>query len=138
MQITSDGSCPVRIRYAEGYEKEKNMKIALCEFHQETNSFNPVKTTLADYRKVGIYEGTEMYQLRGRPVAMAGKFAAIEEAGGAEIVPLLSMTAQSGGTVEHEVVDYFLQKVDFYLMRQSLCRAAGIQKARLHCRACGL
>lgn len=87
------------------------MKIALCEFHQETDSFNPVKTTLADYRKVGIYEGEEMYQLRGRPVAMAGKFAAIDEAGGAEIIPLLSMTAQSGGTVEHEVVDYFLGKV---------------------------
>ena len=87
------------------------MKIALCEFHQETNSFNPVKTTFEDYRKVGIYEGAEMYKLQGRPVAMAGKFAAIEEAGGADIVPIISMTAQSGGTVEHEVVDYFLQKV---------------------------
>ena len=86
------------------------MRIALCEFHQETNSFNPVRTTLADYQKVGIYEGDAMYQLRGRPVAMAGKFAAIEEAGGAEIFPLISMTAQSGGTVEHEVVDYFLSK----------------------------
>ena len=87
------------------------MKIALCEFHQETNSFNPVKTTMSDYKKVGFYEGDDMYQLRQRPVAMAGKFAAIEEAGGAEIIPLISMSAQSGGTVEHEVVDYFLDKV---------------------------
>lgn len=86
------------------------MKIALCEFHQETNSFNPIKTTLADYKKVGVYEGDEMYKLRSRPVAMAGKLAAIEEAGGAELVPLISMTAQSGGTVEHEVVDYFMEK----------------------------
>lgn len=87
------------------------MKIALCEFHQETNSFNPIKTTLADYKKVSFYEGDEIYQLREKPVAMAGKFAAIEEAGGAEIIPLLSMMAQSGGTVEHEVVDFFLSKV---------------------------
>ena len=87
------------------------MRIALCEFHQETNSFNPVKTTFADYRKVGIYEGTEMFQMRGQTSAMSGKFAAIDEVRGAEIIPLLSMTAQSGGTVEHDVVDYFLGKV---------------------------
>ncbi len=87
------------------------MKIALCEFHQETNSFNPVKTTLQDYAKVGIYEGEDMFRLRGGPNAMAGKFTAIEEAGGADIIPLISMTAQSGGTVKHEVVDFFLGKV---------------------------
>ncbi len=87
------------------------MKIALCEFHQETNSFNPVKTTFEDYRKVGIYEGDEMFRMRGKTTAMAGKFAAIDEIGGVEIVPILSMTAQSGGTVKHEVVEYFLGKV---------------------------
>ena len=87
------------------------MKIALCELHQETNSFNPIKTTLADYKKVGYYEGEEILGLKGKPLAMAGKLDAIEEAGGAELVPLLSMVAQSGGTVEHEVVDHFLGKV---------------------------
>ncbi len=87
------------------------MKIALCDFYQETDSFNPVKTTLQDYAKVGIYEGDEMFKLIGDPNAMAGKFAAIEEAGGAELVPLISMFSQSGGTVKHEVVDYFLEKV---------------------------
>ena len=91
--------------------QEENMKIALCEFHQETDSFNPVKTTFQDYASVGIHEGEDMFKLRGGPNAVAGKIAAIEEAGGAEIIPLISMTAQSGGTVEHEVVDYFLSKV---------------------------
>ncbi len=86
------------------------MKIALCEFHQETNSFNPIKRTLDDYRKVYIYEGEEMFQLRDKPCAMAGKYAAIEEVGETEIIPLISMFAQSGGTVEHEVVDYFLAR----------------------------
>ena len=87
------------------------MKIALCEFHQETNSFNPVRTTLADYQKVKFLEGEEMYQLRGKPDAMAGKLSAIEEAGGAEIVPLFFMSAQSGGTADHKVVDFFLCKI---------------------------
>ena len=86
------------------------MKIALCEFHQETNSFNPVKTTLENYRKVCLCEGGEMLSLRGRPAAMAGKFDAIADAGGAEVIPLIAMFAQSGGTAEHEVVDYFLEK----------------------------
>ena len=86
------------------------MKIALCEFHQETNSFNPIKTTLADYKKVYLREGEEMFDLRGRPAAMAGKFDAIADAGGAEIIPLIAMFAQSGGTAEHAVVDYFLEK----------------------------
>ena len=86
------------------------MKIALSEFHQETNSFNPVKTTLEDYRKVYVREGKEMLELRGRPAAMAGKFDAIADAGGAEIVPLVGMFAQSGGIAEHEIIDYFLEK----------------------------
>ncbi len=87
------------------------MKIALCEFHQETDSFNPIKTTLADYQKVRVIEGDALFQLRGKTDAMAGKFAAIDEAGGAELIPLVSMMAQSGGTVGHEVVDFFLGKV---------------------------
>ena len=89
------------------------MKIAVCEFHQETCSFNPVLTRKEDYNKGGakeeILEGEDLFLLRGLPVALAGKFAAIEEYGG-EIVPLISMVAQSGGPADHQAVDYFIEK----------------------------
>lgn len=87
------------------------MKIAFCEFHQETNSFNPILTTLDGYKQGGLYEGEDIItHLKGKPKEADGMIRAIEEVGG-EIVPILSMYSQSGGTVKQEVVDFFLGKV---------------------------
>ena len=36
------------------------MRIALIHVAQETNDFNPVLTTLADYEAFGIFEGAEI------------------------------------------------------------------------------
>jgi microcystin degradation protein MlrC len=36
------------------------MRIALINIGQETNDFNPLPTTLADYRSFGLYEGPEI------------------------------------------------------------------------------
>ena len=89
----------------------ESRNCSICKSSRARDSFNPVRTTLADYQKVKFLEGEEMYQLRGKPDAMAGKLSAIEEAGGAEIVPLFFMSAQSGGTADHKVVDFFLCKI---------------------------
>jgi microcystin degradation protein MlrC len=44
------------------------MKIVVCEFNQETNSFNPVTTKMEDYEQGGIYRGEEMLrELKDKP-----------------------------------------------------------------------
>lgn len=87
------------------------MKIIVCEFNQETNSFNPIPTTMNDYIRGGVFEGEEMQrELGSRPCAVAGMMQAIKEAG-AEVIPSYSMYAQSGGPVEQEVLDIFMEKV---------------------------
>lgn len=86
------------------------MKIIVCEFNQETNSFNPITTTMDDYKRGGIFEGEEMArELGSRPCAVAGMLQAIKEEK-AEAITTYSMYAQSGGPVEHDVVDKFLEK----------------------------
>ncbi|MCD6576712.1 MAG: M81 family metallopeptidase [Anaerolineaceae bacterium] len=83
-------------------------KIVVSEFCQETNSFNPVVTTLEDFKRRGIFEGKEMRTIQG-PRALVGIFQAIEEDGG-EIIPACSMNSQSGGLVDQPALDYFIEK----------------------------
>jgi microcystin degradation protein MlrC len=95
------------------------MKIIVCEFNQETNSFNPVTTKMKDYVQGGIYRGEEMIrELEDKPCAVAGMLQAIKEAN-AEVLPALSMYAQSGGPVEQEVLDAFLQETMAFI-RQNM------------------
>ncbi len=86
------------------------MKIAVCEFREETNSFNPVACGMSEFKRGGVYAGEEMYRaLRDKPCAVGGMIQAVEESGG-EIVPLYSMNGNSGGMVEHEVMLHFLRE----------------------------
>jgi len=91
----------------------------LCEFHQETNSFNPVTTTFEDFERSGVLEGKEMVRVRGSgPTAVAGMCQSIREAG-ALALPILSMSSQSGGRVEQAVLDTFLGKT-LSVIRESM------------------
>ena len=38
------------------------MRIGLIQITQETSSFNPTLTTLADFESFGIYEGDEIIE----------------------------------------------------------------------------
>lgn len=87
------------------------MKIAVCEFREETNSFNPILRKMSDFLRCGVYAGEEMYQaLRDKPCAVGGMIQTAEACGG-DIVTLYSMNGNSGGPVEHEVLLHFLQEV---------------------------
>lgn len=86
------------------------MKIALCEFYQEIDSFNPISTTFADYKQGGIFEGEELLLYhRYQPTSLHGMITAIEEYGGT-ILPIIAMSAQSGGPIEQSVLDFFIDK----------------------------
>ena len=87
------------------------MKIVIGEFHQESNAFSPVHATIRDFERNGIFHGEEILRKnehqRG---AVSGMISVLREAG-AEMVFSVSMRAQSGGIVEHEVLEGFVKEL---------------------------
>ena len=88
------------------------MRIALIHIGQETNDFNPVPTTLRDYRSFGIFEGAEILEkLRGLG-QVGGHLQAIEDSGVAvEHLPIIRGWAAAGGRIDREAYDFFDRKI---------------------------
>ena len=88
------------------------MRIGLIQIMQETSSFNPTLTTLADFESFGIYEGDEIIERLRSAGPVGGYVAAIEQSGvDVETVPIIRGTARSGGRLSTEVFDFFDGKV---------------------------
>lgn len=88
------------------------MRIAVIHVAQETNDFNPVLTTMADYEAFGIYEGAEITEkLRG--LGQVGGFIKVVEESGLDIemVPIIRSWAVAGGRISREAFDYFDDKI---------------------------
>lgn len=88
------------------------MRIAVIHVAQETNDFNPVLTTMADYEAFGIYEGAEITgKLRG--LGQVGGFIKVVEESGLDIemVPIIRSWAVAGGRISREAFDYFHAKI---------------------------
>ena len=74
-------------------------KILICEFHEETNTFNPVVMSLEGFQAVRHAEGEEAYDLCKKiPCAFHGMIDGIEEHGGI-VIPTVSLYGPSGGIV---------------------------------------
>lgn len=87
------------------------MKVVVCEFNQESNSFNPETTKKEMFEYYGIYIGEEMYsKTKDKPRAIAAMFDVLKE-NGIDIIPACSMYSQSGGRIEHSVLEWFVKKV---------------------------
>lgn len=86
------------------------MRIALIHIAQETNDFNPVPTTLADYRAFGILEGRDV--LRSSRDQVAGWLTAVEASGReVETVPIIRAFAVAGGRIDRESFEFFNAKI---------------------------
>ncbi len=73
-------------------------RIALVHVMQETNTFNPVPTTLSDFENVALLVGEEVLGRLDPDGPIAGVVAAVRERGAqVELVPVLRADAQSGG-----------------------------------------
>ena len=88
------------------------MRIAIIHLAQETNDFNPVLTTLADFEAFGIFEGPELVaRLRGLG-QVGGYLKVIEESGLAiETVPIIRAWAVAGGRISTEAFEFFQDKI---------------------------
>ena len=88
------------------------MRIGLIQVMQETCSFNPTPTTLADFASFGILEGAEMLERSDSAGPIGGYLDAVARSGTAiETVPIIRGTAQSGGRLTSEAFDFFDAKV---------------------------
>jgi len=87
-------------------------RVLLCELHEESNTFNPLLADLDSFRAIRCAEGQEAYRIcKELPCAMHGMIDAVE-AGGGEVVPLISLDGHSGGCITDRVLKLFLSKVE--------------------------
>ncbi len=83
-------------------------RVVLCEFRQESNSFNPVVADRSAFAMNGILAGADfLKKILREPCAAAGMLHEMEKAG-FEVIPAYSMVAQSGGPVDQCLVEEFL------------------------------
>lgn len=88
------------------------MRLALIHIVQETNDFNPVLTTLADFEAFGLVEGEEIARQFGEIGQIGGHYAAIRESGLAiETVPIIRAWSVAGGRISREAFDFFQAKI---------------------------
>jgi len=88
------------------------VRLALIHIVQETNDFNPVLTTLADFEAFGLVEGEEIARQFGEIGQIGGHYAAIRESGLAiETVPIIRAWSVAGGRISREAFDFFQAKI---------------------------
>ena len=92
-----------------------NKRILLLEFHQETNTFNPVTASFHSFSPQGIFEGEACFENRMRAKGtLTGSVNAIRDAGG-DVIPTVIMAAPSGGRVSDEVFNHLLERLAWYI-----------------------
>lgn len=81
-------------------------KVLICEFHQETNTFNPIVSELGRFQASRYLEGKAGYDVCKRIATNMthGIIDAVEQAG-AEVIPSVFLSASSGGRVADSVME---------------------------------
>jgi microcystin degradation protein MlrC len=88
------------------------MRIALINVGQETNDFNPLPTTLTDYRSFGLYEGQEMLEKLQGLGEVGGYLEAVGESGlEVETIPIIRGWASAAGRLDTESRLFFEDRI---------------------------
>ena len=92
-------------------------RILVCQFHQESNTFNPVLSTLDRFNNPLGYEGEAIFNdLLQVNSAIAGATEVFRQAG-AEVIPTVFMKAPSGGRVDDKVLTCMQERMADYAQR---------------------
>lgn len=88
------------------------MRIALIHIAQETNDFNPLPTTMEDYRAFGIIEGQEVLKEHADVGSIGGYLEAMREFGqSVETVAIIRGFAVAGGRLDTETFEFFQDRI---------------------------
>lgn len=118
------------------------MKLLIFEFHQETNTFNPVIAGPKDFHPQCVFEGEARFAgCRKAGGMVAGMCDAAEQAG-YTLIPTLFMHASSGGRVSDGVFDMLCQRLQHYIETAGefdgiLAALHGATATETHNDACG-
>ncbi len=88
------------------------MRVAVIHIGQETNDFNPVPATMADFRQFGLLEGPEILaRMQGRG-QVGGMLDAVAETGmNIDWVPIVSAWAMAGGRIDTDSRLFFEDRI---------------------------
>lgn len=91
-------------------------RIFLFEFHQESNTFNPITAKLEDFYIGSVPEGPEGYERMKTQTGMVrGMIDVLEADPNVEVIPGIFLHADSGGRVQDRVVDYLRDRLEAIL-----------------------
>lgn len=86
-------------------------RVLICEFLQETNTFNPIPMGLEGFAAIRYAEGQQVCALcQELPCEVHGMIDAVEEMGG-EVLPAISLYGQVGGRVKDDVLQLLKDRV---------------------------
>ena len=90
-------------------------RILVCEFYEESNTFNPIIRDIDCFGTNREFEGASRLEksFNGK-TALHGGCTAIAEADG-EVVPTVFMFATSGGRASDQVLDHMCQRMEHYV-----------------------
>lgn len=98
------------------------MRVALIHVMQETDTFNPVSTTLDNFRNVALMEGHVVLERVDPAGPIAGCLDAIRTSGkNVEIVPIIRADAQSGGRLSVDTLMTILDIITRGLRKAGKC-----------------
>lgn len=98
---------------------KKTYRVLVCEFHQESNTFNPEVYPLEQFAATRYLEGAAFQRVcMDVPCAAHGIFDAIMDAGG-EPVPTIGLFGGSGGRVADDVYRLLTEKMEQYIVSEA-------------------
>lgn len=90
-------------------------RVLVCEYHQESNTFNPIVSPLEKFNPSLGIEGERVFNARmSARTAIHGAVDAITAAGG-DVIPAVFLTAGSGGRMADSVLQLACDKVRWYI-----------------------
>jgi microcystin degradation protein MlrC len=87
------------------------VRVAIVELKQETNTFVPRPTTLADFEAWHLWRGQELITKSANTNVEVAGFLDVLEGAGIEIVPIIATFAMSGGRVVSGDYELLLQEL---------------------------
>lgn len=83
------------------------MRLALAQFRQETNTFNPAPTTLEDFRAFGLHRSDGVVDRMWGVSTIGGYLDVVASRSDVETVPIIRGNTTAGGRITREAFDLF-------------------------------
>jgi microcystin degradation protein MlrC len=88
-----------------------SMRVAIAQFSQETDTFNPVPSEVSCFQAFRLQFGRDVLETTGGNDAVDGALQFFKEKAEVDLVPVLSAKAVPGGKLKEEALCYFSERI---------------------------